>query len=47
LFRGLDILKFDSKSTDLQYFIIQVGGLGALFEVAKPPKAHRGDGLYF
>ena len=36
---GLGILEFDKNSTDLQCFIIQFGGLGALFAGAKPPKA--------
>jgi len=36
--------KFDKNSTNLQCFIFPYGGIGAVFGVAKPTKAPRGDG---
>jgi len=37
LCRGFDILKFDKNSVYLICFLLQFGGLGAVFEGDKPP----------
>jgi len=41
---GPDIVKFDKNSTDLNCFMFQFEGLGALFGDLSPPKA---PGLYW
>jgi len=45
LYRGLDLLKLDKNSTDLQGFIFQFGGMELCLGGLNPPKPPVATGL--
>ena len=45
--KGLDILNIDKNSTDLQSFMLQFGGFGALFGGLSPHKPPVATGLLY